>query len=96
MFGFGFIGYMFALSFKRVQDSLLLQLLLINVAIVLFDSYQFGLYRFISLTDLTIEAFVYSRILPTLALNSAFAILIYFPIKRLLDYVLKQKSLRER
>lgn len=96
MFGFGFIGYMFAWSLKRIRDSLLFQLLLINIAIALFDSFQFSINRFIHLTDMSFEAFIYERLIPTLVLNSAFAILIYYPVKRLFQYVEKQRSLRER
>ncbi len=96
MFGFGFIGYIFALYHKRIQDSLLIQLLIIIVAITFFDSYQFGLYRLIGMTELPIEAFIYKRYIPTLILNTAFAILIYYPIKRLFVYVKKQMKLRER
>src|SRR5690606_22191464 len=96
MFGFGFIGYMFAWSLKRIRDSLLFQLLLINIAIALFESFQFSINRFIHLTDMSFEAFIYERLIPTLVLNSAFAILIYYPVKRLFQYVEKQRSLRER
>ncbi|MFC0469418.1 rod shape-determining protein MreD [Halalkalibacter kiskunsagensis] len=96
MFGFGFIGYAFAYTYKRVQDSFLLHLLLVTLAVSIFEYYQFGLYRLIGVTDLSAVLFFYERFLPGLVLNIAFAILVYFPVKKLFQYVGKQASLRQR
>ncbi|KHF40939.1 rod shape-determining protein MreD [Halalkalibacter okhensis] len=96
MFGFGLIGYAFAYNYKQIQDSLLLQLLFATVAVSLFEYYQYGLYRLIGLADLQAALFFHERFLPGLIVNVAFAIIIYYPAKKLFSHVQKQASLRER
>ncbi|WP_332689503.1 rod shape-determining protein MreD [Halalkalibacter lacteus] len=96
MFGFGFIGYAFAYTYKLVQDSLLLHLLFVALAVSIFEYYQFGLYRLIGITDLSAIHFFNERFLPGLVLNIAFATLVYIPVKKLFQYVGKQASLRQR
>jgi rod shape-determining protein MreD len=96
MFGFGFVGYAFAYTYKLVQDSLLLHLLFVTLAVSIFEYYQYGLYRLIGITDLSAVLFFHERFLPGLVLNIAFAILVYFPVKKLFQFVEKQASLRQR
>ncbi|ARK31590.1 rod shape-determining protein MreD [Halalkalibacter krulwichiae] len=94
MFGFGLIGYAFAFKYKQIQDSLLFHLLLMLAAVALFDYYQFGLYKLIGITDLAANLFFYERFIPGLILNFAFAVIIYYPVKKLISHVMKQASLR--
>lgn len=95
-FGIAFIGYVFVYYHKRIQDSLLIQLLIIVGAITFFEYYQFGLYRLIGITEMAAPLFVLERLVPSIVLNSVFAILIYYPTKKLFDYVKRQENLRER
>ncbi|NEU29770.1 rod shape-determining protein MreD [bacterium LRH843] len=96
MFGFAFIGYVFAYHHKRIQDSILIQLLITSFAVIFFDYYQFGLYRLIGITDMSAELFLSVRLFPSILLNSSFMIIIYYPVKTLFDYVKKQENLRDR
>ncbi|WP_100404989.1 rod shape-determining protein MreD [Bacillus solitudinis] len=96
VFGFGLIGYLFALTNKRVQDSILLQLLLIVTAVCLFECYQYGLFQIIGITDMAGELFFKQRLVPTAVLNGAFAILIYYPFKKIVNYVKLQANMRDR
>jgi len=96
IFGFGFIGYAFAYTYKQIQDSLLFHLLLMLVAVASFEYYQFGLYKLIGITDLQANVFFYERFLPSMLLNFAFAVVIYYPVKGLISHVRKQANLRER
>ncbi|MCM3715098.1 rod shape-determining protein MreD [Alkalihalobacillus oceani] len=95
-FGLAFIGYFFIFFSKRIQDSLLIQLMLVLSAILFFEYYQYGLYLLIGLTDLPASSFAIERLLPSLILNSAFAILIYYPARKLFEHVKKQANLRAR
>lgn len=95
MFGFAFIGYVFVNSHKRIQDSLMVQLLIILSAVTFFEYYQFGLYRLIGITEMSAQLFLLERLVPSVVLNSAFAILVYYPAKRLFEYVKRQANLRE-
>jgi rod shape-determining protein MreD len=96
MFGFGFIGYACAYTYKQIQDSLFFHLLLMLAAVSFFEYYQFGLYKLIGITDLQANLFFYERFLPGIILNIAFAIIVYYPVKKLITHVSKQASLRER
>ncbi|MDT8859525.1 rod shape-determining protein MreD [Alkalihalobacillus sp. MEB130] len=96
MFGFGVIGYAFAYSYKQIQDSLLLHLVLVAAALSLFEYYQYGLYRLIGITDMGALMFFHERFWPSMLLNMVFAIIIYYPVKRLFSHVERQASLRER
>ncbi len=96
LFGFGIIGYMFALSHKRIQDSIVFQIFLALIAVFLFECYQYGLFQLIGITDMESSFFWQTRVIPTILLNGAFAILAYYPVKKLLSYVKLQASLRER
>lgn len=95
-FGFAFLSYVFVMTHKRVQDSVLIQLAFVVVALLFFEFYQYGLYRLIGLTTLSMESFLQVRLLPTTVINIAYAIIIYYPFKVLLTYVEKEARLRAR
>ncbi|WEG16100.1 rod shape-determining protein MreD [Alkalihalophilus pseudofirmus] len=96
VFGFAVVGYVFALSYKQIQDSILVPILLALVAVALFDYYQYGLFRLIGITDMGGQAFVFDRLLPTLLLNGALAIVVLYPVKKLCIHVQHNSRLRER
>ncbi|WP_100373631.1 rod shape-determining protein MreD [Bacillus sp. FJAT-45037] len=96
MFGFAVVGYAFALSYKQIQDSILVPLILSLVAVALFEYYQYGLFRLISITDMGAQVFVLERLLPTIVLNIGWAILMLYPIKKLCVHIQHHSSLRER
>lgn len=97
LFGFAFIGYVFVYPFKWIQDSFLMQVLLVVVSIAFFDFYQFGLYQAIGISvETSTQEFLNERLLPGLILNVVFMILIYYPLRKLFEHVRKQASLRER
>jgi rod shape-determining protein MreD len=96
VFGFAVVGYVFALSYKQIQDSILVPLLLALVAVALFDYYPYGLFRLIGITDMGAYTFVIERLLPTLLLNGAWAIGMLYPVKKLCEHVQHHSRLRER
>ncbi|MED3646594.1 rod shape-determining protein MreD [Halalkalibacterium halodurans] len=96
MFGFALLGYGFALTYKWLQYSNLTQVTLAFLAVFLFEYYQYGLLQIIGLTEMDHTMFFQHRLLPTLALNGAFAILMVLPMRKLLQYVLKMARFREK
>ncbi|MDQ0208002.1 rod shape-determining protein MreD [Alkalicoccobacillus murimartini] len=96
MFGFAFIGYIFAFSTKRIQDSVLVPIVLACLAVVFFEYYQYGILQMLGVTNMTGGHFANSRLLPTVLFNGAFAILALFPIRRLIYHVNQQTDLRQR
>ncbi|KGA97606.1 cell shape-determining protein [Alkalihalobacillus alcalophilus ATCC 27647 = CGMCC 1.3604] len=96
LFGFGLTCYLFSLSFKRVQDSLVLPLLLSVVAVCFIEFYQYGLFLLIDITEMPVSTFLEIRLWPTLIGNLCFAIIMYYPIKKLVAHIVQQSKLRER
>ncbi|WP_017726792.1 rod shape-determining protein MreD [Halalkalibacterium ligniniphilum] len=95
-FGFGLLGYSFALTYKWLQYSNVTQAGLAIFAVALLEYYQYGLFLIIGITEMEGMRFFQERLLPTLALNGAFAILTVYPMRRLLQYVKRMASLREK
>lgn len=95
-FGFAFIGYMFALTTKRIQDSIAVTLLLSCLAVVFFEYYQFSILQMLGVTEWSGMKFAEQRLLPTVILNGAFAILALYPIRRLMNHINHQANLRRR
>ncbi|GAF64071.1 rod shape-determining protein MreD [Bacillus sp. TS-2] len=96
LFGFGLIGYLFSMPYKRIQDSLIYPILLSVGAVLFIEFYQYGLFLLIDYTSMPINQFLNERLWPTLVGNVCFAILFIYPAKRLITYVLQQSKLRER
>ncbi|MCM2675165.1 rod shape-determining protein MreD [Alkalicoccobacillus plakortidis] len=95
-FGFAFIGYIFAFSTKRIQDSVLVPIVIACIAVVFFEYYQYGILQMLGVTDWSAGQFAKNRVLPTVIFNGAFAILTLFPIRRLIQHVNRQADLRQR
>lgn len=96
LFGFATVGYFFVFPYKQIQDRFLLQLAIIIVALVFFEYYQYGLYLLIGLSDTPHHVFLQERLLTSVVLNAAFAILCYYPFLKLMNYVQKQEKMRTR
>ncbi len=66
-------------------------LFLAVIAIAVFEFYQYGLFIMIGITDIDVDVFVEERLLPTLIVNLAFAILMLYPLKKTF-YLFKKAS----
>ncbi|WP_059103923.1 rod shape-determining protein MreD [Shouchella shacheensis] len=95
-FGFAFLGYALGFSVKSIQDSALWPVLLSFLGVLLFEYYQYGMFLAIGVTELSGGEFFSTRLLPTLLLNSAFAILFVLPFRKLAQHVNHQASIRQR
>ncbi|TSB46230.1 rod shape-determining protein MreD [Alkalicoccobacillus porphyridii] len=95
-FGFAFIGYAFAFSTKRIQDSLLVTIILACVAVIFFEYYQYSILQMLGVTDWSGMKFAERRLLPTVIFNGAFAILALYPVRKLMNHMNRQADLRRR
>ncbi|WP_078391821.1 rod shape-determining protein MreD [Shouchella patagoniensis] len=96
MFGFACLGYVFAVPLKAVKESALWAVMLCIIGVFLFEYYQFGIFYALGVADLSGSLFFLDRLLPTLILNSAFAILTVLPFRKLVYHVNEQASFRDR
>ena len=95
-FGLAFIGYAFAFSTKRIQDSLLVTVILACLAVVFFEYYQYSILQMLGVTDWSGMKFAEMRLWPTLIFNGAFAIIAILPVRRLMYHINRQTDLRRR
>lgn len=95
-FGFACLGYALAIPLKAVKESALWAVVLAIVAVFGFEYYQYGIFYVLGVTEMQGSTFFIDRLLPTLVLNSAFAILIVLPVRKLAAHVLEQARIRQR
>ncbi|MEN0644272.1 rod shape-determining protein MreD [Alkalicoccobacillus gibsonii] len=95
-FGLGFIGYLFAFSTKRIQDSIIVPIVLSCVAILFFEYYQYSIIQMLGVSEWSAGQFAKDRLLPTILFNLAFAIVAIFPVRKLCMHVNHQADLRQR
>jgi rod shape-determining protein MreD len=86
-FGFGLIGYLIGLISLRSKANMLTSMLLILLGNFLLELILFGIYRIFQITHLSIDFALTHLMLPSMLINLLFAILIYVPIRKLLENV---------
>lgn len=65
-------------------------------SVFLFEYYQYGLFYVLGVTDMSGSVFFTNRLVPTLIFNSAFAIILVLPFRKLAQHVNEQASFRDR
>ncbi|GAF13366.1 rod shape-determining protein MreD [Bacillus sp. JCM 19046] len=96
LFGFAFLGYLFSIPLKVVKESVLWAVLICISSVFLFEYYQYGLFYVLGVTDMSGSVFFTNRLVPTLIFNSAFAIILVLPFRKLAQHVNEQASFRDR
>jgi rod shape-determining protein MreD len=86
-FGFGLVGYLIGLLSFYSKANLLRSMLLIILGDFLLECLFYGIYRIFQITHISIHFALSYHILPSLLVNLLFAILIYVPIRKLLENV---------
>lgn len=86
-FGMGLTGYLAGLMQRGARQSLLLNLIVVGVGQFLFDAINFALNRLFKTTTSPFDFILTHQMLPSLLFNVAFALLIYVPIRKLLERV---------
>ncbi|WP_096198863.1 rod shape-determining protein MreD [Bacillus sp. FJAT-45350] len=97
LFSMGLIGYLFSLSYKPVQRSFSLLVIISLVAVIGIEYFVFGMYLLLGMTQIPQEVFFFQRLLPTLILNLCFAAIIVWPLRKYLLYLIRyEKSLEDK
>ncbi|QGQ95393.1 rod shape-determining protein MreD [Paenibacillus psychroresistens] len=86
-FGFGLVGYLIGLLSYYSKANLLRSMLLIILGDFLLECLLYGIYRIFQITHISVHFALTYHILPSLLINLLFAILIYVPIRKLLENV---------
>jgi rod shape-determining protein MreD len=86
-FGMGLISYLIGIMALRSKATMLTSILLILIGNLLLDLLIFGIYRIFQITHLTIDYALIHLVLPSLLINLLFALVVYVPIRKLLDHI---------
>jgi rod shape-determining protein MreD len=86
-FGFGLVSYLIGLMSLRSKANLMKSMLLILIGNFLLELIFFGIYRVFQITHLSIGFALTYHMLPSILINLLFAILIYVPLRKLLDHI---------
>lgn len=94
IFSMALVAYILSFSYRVFQRNLLLLLFTIIVSVICLEYLIYGINTIIGITELSHERFLTERLYPGVILNSAFTIIIIFPMRKLLIYIqsLKQKE----
>ncbi|WP_168733779.1 rod shape-determining protein MreD [Metabacillus sediminilitoris] len=84
---YAFLAYLISKAMKVLHNNVFMTLFLTILAITLLEYYVYGINYLIGTTKMPLYHFTTLRLLPTLALNSIFAILFIYPVKRFLEKI---------
>lgn len=82
MFTIAFTGYIMASIVPLFHINVLTTLFLGLLGVVILEFQVYGLYAVIGIAPMPMNVFLYERLMPTLVLNGAFIILVYYPMQR--------------
>jgi rod shape-determining protein MreD len=86
-FGLGLVGYLIGLMSLSSKANVMRSMLLILLGNVLLELIFFGIYRVFQITHLSIGFALTHHMLPSILINLLFAILVYVPIRKLLENI---------
>jgi rod shape-determining protein MreD len=86
-FGMGLTGYLVGLMERRIPGNLFYNLLLIGFGQFLFDAINYGLNRLFNITHEDFRTVLSYHMLPNVLFNLLFALIIYVPVRKLLERV---------
>lgn len=87
IFSMGFVAYLFSFSFRIFQKNLLLLLFTTIISIIFLDYLVYAIHSLIGTTQLPHERFLSERLYPSLIVNSTFAIVVVYPMRKLLFFI---------
>jgi rod shape-determining protein MreD len=86
-FGLGLVSYLIGLISLRSKANMLTSMLLILLGNFVLELILYGIYRVFQITHLSIDFTLTHLILPSMLINLLFTILVYVPIRKLLENV---------
>ncbi|MBO8172544.1 MAG: rod shape-determining protein MreD [Bacillaceae bacterium] len=94
-FGMGLVGYFSGLAFKLFHQGLLLILLTMIVSILIYDLVIYSFFSMFGIASVNLQWMMMNQLIPTLFLNAIFAVLIYVPMKKILEGIELEEEDRE-
>ncbi|WP_270179448.1 rod shape-determining protein MreD [Alkalihalobacillus sp. CinArs1] len=85
MFGIAVSAYIIGYLAKVFQLNWFTSLVLVLLGFTMLEFYVYELFSLINITNLSFNSFIHDRYLPSLILNGIFMLIVYFPVKRLLE-----------
>ncbi|PSL43968.1 rod shape-determining protein MreD [Salsuginibacillus halophilus] len=95
MFSAAFTGYLFAFKLPQVQRSFVWILIVSMLGFSVFESLVYVLHLSIGTIHLSGEVFFYHRLLPSLGLNALLAMLLIYPMRKLMRYLKLREQSRD-
>jgi rod shape-determining protein MreD len=93
-FGMGLISYLIGIMALRSKATMMTSIMFILIGNLLLDLLIFGIYRIFQITHLTVDYALTHYVLPSLLINLLFALVVYVPIRKLLDHI-QSKRVRD-
>lgn len=94
-FSMGLTAYLVGLAFHRPQIRIISSLFFIAVGNFLFECIHFGLYRLFNVITVSFRWTLLHEMLPSLLINLLFALIIYVPVRKLLEKMDVETESRE-
>lgn len=85
MFGISVAAYIIGYLSKVFQLNWFTVLVLGLLGFSLVEFYVYELFSLINVTDVSFHSFFYDRYLPSMILNGVFLLVVYYPVKQLLE-----------
>lgn len=87
LFSFTLIAYIVAKATKVVHTNIFVSSILCLFAVVVLEFFAYGVNILIGNSQSNLHIFLFNRLFPTLILNSAFVIVISYPLKKQLQKI---------
>jgi rod shape-determining protein MreD len=84
-FGMGLTGYLTGLMFRRGSVSFLFAMFVMAFSLFYFELIIYGIYRLFNIADEPLDWVLMFQVLPSLLFNLLFALLIYIPVRYLIE-----------
>lgn len=94
-FGMGLIGYLTGLVFHKVADRFIATIVIILCGLLSLEMILFGIYRLFRVIEYTLSRTFVHHMLPSLLVNMLFALIIYNPLRFILEKLDSRKKERE-
>lgn len=94
-FGMGLIGYLTGLLFNKGADRFITTVVIIIGGLLSFEMINFSIYRLFRIVEFTLSATFVQHILPSLLMNTLFTLIVYSPMRFILEKLDSRKKERE-
>ncbi|SEC72394.1 rod shape-determining protein MreD [Paenibacillus sp. GP183] len=86
-FAMGLTGYLAGLAQRKQPNVIFYNLLIVGIGQLIFELLSYGINRLFKTTNIDLEFAFFHYMLPSVLLNLLFALMIYVPIRKLMDKI---------